>query len=109
MPEFFVAYHGGKKPETPEAGMEGMKKWKDWATALGPALTTPGAPVGVTQVLTADGLSAAASPHPLMGFSIVAADDMQAALDLLKDCPHLHYFGGTLEISEMMPMPDQHA
>ncbi len=106
MPEFIITYHGGKKPETKEEGMEGMAKWKAWAAGLGAALTNPGTPVGVTKVLTADGVSGDPSPNPLMGYSIVEADDMDGALDLIKDCPHLHMFDGTLEVSEMMQMPE---
>lgn len=68
MPEFIITYHGGKKPETKEEGMEGMEKWKAWAAGLGAALTNPGTPVGVTKVLTADGVSGDPSPHPLMGY-----------------------------------------
>ena len=92
-------------PDTPEAGAEGMAKWKAWAAGLGAALTTPGAPVGKTSVLTADGVSGDPSPNPMMGFSIVEADDMDAALALLKDCPHLDY-GGTLEVSPLVSMVD---
>ncbi|MEJ2116666.1 MAG: hypothetical protein P8Y36_01700 [Alphaproteobacteria bacterium] len=105
MPQFIFTYHGGKKPDTPEAGKEGMEKWKEWAASLGTALVNPGTPVGVTKVLTKDGVSSEPSPHPVMGFSIIEAENMEAALDLLKDCPHIHMFEGTLEVSEMMAMP----
>jgi len=105
MTQFIFTYHGGKKPETPEEGKEGMAKWKAWASGLGSALVNPGTPVGVTKVLTADGVSSAPSSHPIAGFSILEAADMKAALALLKDCPHFD-FGGTLEVSEMMQMPD---
>ncbi len=105
MPEFIVTYHGGKKPETPEEGQKGMADWKAWAASLGAALTNPGTPVGLTQTLTKDGISSDRPPNPLMGFSIVKADNMDAAIKLLEDCPHLHYFEGTLEVSEMMEMP----
>ncbi len=106
MPQFIFTYHGGKKPETPEEGQECMQSWKDWAAGLGKALVNPGTPVGVTTVLNADGVSGAASPHPIMGFSILEAESMDAALELLKDCPHIHLIGGTLEVSEMMEMPE---
>ena len=105
MPEFIVTYHGGKKPETPEEGAEGMAKWKAWATELGSTLTNPGTPVGVTQVLTANGVSDERPINPLMGFSVVKADNIDAAITLVKDCPHFE-FGGTMEVSEMMEMPD---
>ena len=104
MPNYLVTYHGGKKPETPEEGEKSMAEWKAWASGLGSALVNPGTPVGVTKVLTRDGVSASASPHPAMGFSILEADSMGQALDLLGDCPHFKY-EGTLEVSEMMEMP----
>ena len=105
MPQFIFTYHGGKKPETPAEGQEGMKKWQEWAANLGNALVNPGTPVGITKV-TADGVSSQPSSHPIMGFSILEAEDMDSALGLLKDCPHIHMMGGSLEISEMMNCPN---
>jgi hypothetical protein len=104
MPQFIFTYHGGMQPETPEEGQKSMEEWKAWAANLGPALINPGTPVGITKVLTKDGVSENPSPHPIMGFSILEADSMEAALDLLRDCPHFKY-EGTLEVSEMMEMP----
>ena len=104
MPQFLFTYHGGRKPETPEEGEKGMAEWKEWAASLGAALVNPGTPVGSTKVLTRDGVSGSGSPHPIAGFSIIEADSMDQALDMLKDCPHLEY-DGTLEVSEMMQMP----
>lgn len=105
MSQFIFTYHGGDKPETPEVGQKGMEAWKKWAESLGPALVNPGTPVGVTKILTASGIIEERPSNPIMGFSIVEADSMDAAAELLKDCPHIHMFGGTLEISEMMAMP----
>jgi len=104
MPQFIFTYHGGKKPETPEEGQKCFEECKTWAANLGPALINPGTPVGITKVLTKDGASKDPSPHPIMGFSILEAENMNAALNLLKDCPHFKY-EGTLEVSEMMQMP----
>lgn len=92
-------------PETPEEGQKSMEEWKAWAAGLGSALVNPGTPVGVTKVLAKDGVSDTGSPHPIMGFSILEAGSMEHALELLKDCPHFKY-EGTLEVSEMMKMPD---
>lgn len=39
-----------------------------------------------------------------MGFFIIEPEGMESALELLKTCPHLEY-GGTLEVSQMLPMP----
>lgn len=104
MPQYIFTYHGGRKPETPEEGQAAMEKWKKWAENLGSKLVNPGTPVGVTKVLTKDGVANDPSPHPIMGFSILEADSMDDAMELLKGCPHFDY-EGTLEVSEMMQMP----
>ncbi len=103
MPQFLLGYFDGKKPETPEEGQKHMQEWKDWALGLGSALVNPGTPVGITKVLTSGGVSGDSSPHPLMGFSILEAETIDSALELVKHCPHIKY-GGTLEVSEMMEM-----
>ena len=38
MPNYIIAYHGGKKPESPEQGAEQMAKWKAWVAGLGAAI-----------------------------------------------------------------------
>ena len=106
MAQFIFTYHAGKQPETPEHGKQAMQAWKDWAAKLGAALVNPGTPVGETKVLTSKGVSDAPSSNPIDGFSIIEADNMEAALEMLKDCPHLHIFDGTLEVSEMRAMPE---
>ncbi len=105
MPKFIFTYHGGNKPETPEQGQKNMEDWKKWAAELGSALINPGTPVGATKVLNKHGISGEPSPHPIAGYSILEANSMEEALELLKDCPHIHLMDGTLEVSEMMEMP----
>ena len=41
MKTYIIAYHGGKKPESPEAGEKHMKKWQDWIKSLGDAVVNP--------------------------------------------------------------------
>ncbi len=105
MPQFIFTYHGGNKPDSPAEGQKNMEDWKKWAAGLGSALINPGTPVGITKVLTKDGISNQLSPQPIAGFSILEADPMEQALELLKDCPHIHLMDGTLEVSEMIEMP----
>ena len=103
MSEFIFTYHGGAKPSSPEEGAASMKKWKIWAENLGEALINPGSPVGATKIIGVSGLLDQVSSNPISGFSILKADNMEKAIELLKDCPHLD-FGGTLELSEIMKM-----
>ena len=103
MPDFILTYHGGKRPETKEEGLEQMTKWNAWVTSLADAWVNPGSPVGKTIVLTAHGMSDA-SIHPMNGFLTLSPDSLDAAVKMIANCPVLDY-GGTLEISEMMQMP----
>ena len=105
MPQYFFTYHGGNKAETPEQKQNNMEEWKQWAADLGPALVNPGTPIGITKVLTKDGDAGGSSPHPIMGFSILQAETIEQAVELLAGCPHIHSMDGTLEVSEMMQLP----
>ena len=57
MSSYIFAYHGGKKPETPEAGAELMAKWKAWMGGLGDAMVNPGNPVGMSKTVSSGGVS----------------------------------------------------
>ena len=49
MSNYIIAYHGGKKPESPEEGAKHMAKWKAWVGGLGDAVVNPGTPLGNVQ------------------------------------------------------------
>ena len=102
MSSYIFAYHGGKKPETPEAGAELMAKWKVWMGGLGDAMVNPGNPVGMSKTVSSGGVSDDGGSNPLSGFSIVKAVSMDAALEMAKGCPHLEH--GTIEVAEVMEM-----
>ncbi len=102
MPNYISAYHGGKKPDSPEEGARLMAKWKAWVADLGDAAVDPGTPLGKSKTVSSEGVSDDGGSNPLMGFSIVKAENMDAALDIAKACPHLEI--GTLEVAEVMKM-----
>jgi len=102
MPKYIFAYHGGKKPESPEAGAALMAKWTAWLTELGDSVASPGHPVGKSKTVSAQGVADNGGPDPLSGFSILQAKDIDSALAMAKSCPHLEH--GTIEVAEMMDM-----
>jgi hypothetical protein len=102
MPNYIIAYYGGKEPESPEAGAEGMAKWRAWVSALGDAVVNPGTPLGESRIVSSAGVSDDGGPSPLTGFSIVTADSLDAALEMAKACPFLEI--GTVEVAEMKEM-----
>jgi hypothetical protein len=103
MSDYILAYHGGEKPESPEAGSEMMAKWKAWIGGLGDAVVNPGTPLGMSKTVSSGGVSDDGGANPLSGFSVVRAESMDAALEMAKSCPTLE-LGGTIEVAEMMEM-----
>ena len=102
MSNYILAYHGGKKPATPEDGARQKENWKAWLGGLGDAVVNPGTPMGKSRTVSADGVSDDGGPNPLTGYTIVKADSMKAALEMAKECPFLEM--GTLEVAELMEM-----
>ncbi len=103
MSNYIIAYHGGKKPESPEEGAKHMAKWKAWVGGLGDAAVNPGTPLGKSRIVSSSGVSDDGGSNPMSGFSVVKADSMDAALEMAKECPFLE-LGGTLEVAEVMKM-----
>jgi hypothetical protein len=103
LSNYIIAYHGGRKPENPEEGTKHMAKWKAWVGGLGDAVVNPGTPLGKSKIVSSSGVSDDGGPNAMSGFSIVKADNMDAALEMAKGCPFLE-LGGTLEVAEVMEM-----
>jgi hypothetical protein len=102
MSDYVFAYHGGKKPETPEEGAKHMAKWKAWVGELGDAMVNPGTPLGKSKTVSASGVSDDGGANPLLGYSVVKAESMDAALEIARGCPYLEM--GTIEVAEIMQM-----
>ena len=103
MPKYVFAYHGGKKPETPEAGEKVMAAWNAWFADMGPAVADPGHPVGLSKTVSAAGVSDNGGSNPLSGLSVIEAADIGKAADLAKGCPIITD-GGSIEIAEVLAM-----
>src|SRR5262245_36017189 len=101
MPKYVIAYLGGKRVANPEARAAQMARWKAWVDGLGRRMINPGMPLGQGKLVSSDGVSER-GPNHLTGFSIVLADDMDAALDIAQACPFLEI--GTIEIAEATEM-----
>jgi YCII-related domain len=101
MPKYVLAYVGGRQVPDPQTRAAQMTKWKAWVDALGERMVNPGMPLGQGKLVTANGVSER-GPTPLTGFSIVLADNMDAALEIAQRCPFLEI--GTIEVAEAMEM-----
>jgi hypothetical protein len=83
---------------------EQMRAWGEWMGRVGPALADGGAPFGARAAFADDGSSP--QPSDLNGYTIVEADSLDSARELVKDHPFLAEGKGrfTLEIFELVPM-----
>jgi hypothetical protein len=101
MPNYVIAYLGAPKFDSPEQGAAARGKWKAWVGSLGDAVVNPGTPLGRGKLVSSAGVSDRGDDL-LTGFSIIKADNMDAALQLVQPCPHLDH--GTIEVAEVMEM-----
>jgi hypothetical protein len=104
MPNFLLVYHGGAMPQSEDEGARMMKAWMDWLGGLGAAVVDEGNPVGKSKTVHPGGrVSDDGGSDPASGYSILKAQDIDAATAMAKDCPHLQA-GGTIEIAQIIEM-----
>ena len=100
MPKYVFGYHGGQMADTPEAQQQEMARWGAWFGTLGEAIVDGGNPFAANRTVAADGsVVDGGGPNPLSGYGIVAAESLDAAVELAKGCPILAS-GGSVEVAE---------
>ncbi len=102
MSNYAFTYYGEPKSESPEEGAKYKARWQAWVGGLGDALVNPGIALGMPKTVSSGGVSDNGGSNRVTGFSIVKADNMEAALEMAKRCPHLEH--GTVEVAEVMEM-----
>jgi hypothetical protein len=107
MSKYLFVYRGPATPMTeftPEESAAQMEAWGKWMSEAGSSLADPGAPFAARTAVTDD--SSAATPGDLSGYSIVQADNLDAAVALTKGHPFLSEGKGRfiIEIFELAPM-----
>jgi hypothetical protein len=100
MAKYLLNYHGGGMAEGEEAQAKVMAAWGAWFQTLGSALADGGNPVSQSKTIAADGsVSDGGGSNPSTGYSLIEADNLDAAVGLAKDCPVLSS-GGSIEVAE---------
>jgi hypothetical protein len=110
MKRFIVTYLAPPKAAmeammnaTPEQKAEGMKPWTAWMEKCGSALIDGGAPLMATGHLTPSGWEEPQSN--VTGYSILEAENLEAAKALVDNHPHLAWIEGcAIDIFEAMSM-----
>jgi len=105
MANYIIADHASKStnnPDSPEERARHMAKWQAWLEGLGDAVVNPSTPLAKSKFVSSSGVSNDDGFSPLTGYSIVKANDMDAALEMAAKCPYLEF--GTLEVAQIMEM-----
>lgn len=102
MPDYVFAYYTGSEPDGPEQGAAARQRWGQWLRDLGQAVVNPGIPMGPQKLVTPTAVSDDSAAEPITGFSIINADDLDAALEIAKGCPFLEM--GTVGVAQVMQM-----
>jgi hypothetical protein len=106
--KYLVLYHASSDTmqammsSTPEDMQAIMAAWKAWAERCGDALVEM-SPLGPGRRMTAS--SGSPSDMGVVTYSVVQAEDMEAAQALLADHPHLAITGCGIEVYETMSLP----
>lgn len=104
MPKFLYIYHGGGMPQTEEAQRKAMADWGSWYEAMGPKLVDGGAPVGRSHTVSGSGHTEDGGANPASGYTVVEADDHEAACEMARGCPMVVDGSGTVEVAQIMEM-----
>jgi hypothetical protein len=112
MKKYMILYHADASAmeqmgkSSPDDMKKGMEKWMDWSKKCGEGLVDLGTPLGNGQKVSESGNST--SEKGVVGYSILQAENMENAKELLKDHPHLGWSSGCdIEIHESLPMPGE--
>jgi hypothetical protein len=99
MANFLITYHGGgEMPADPTMREQMMKSFMAWAAGVGDKMIDPGAPLGPARTVTSDGVTDA-EPGGVGGYTLLSADSLDDAIELVRDHPFLSR-GGTLRVGE---------
>ena len=89
---------------TPQEQMAaGMAAWQVWYESCKDAVLDLGAPLGNSTTIV--GGSVKPEKTSITGFSLIQAESVAAATELMKNHPHFHMPGASVEVLEYVPIP----
>ena len=88
---------------TPGQMAAGMAAWHAWHQKCGAAVIDLGAPLDNSTTVT--GGAAAPGKTSITGYTMLQAGSMEEAVALMKDHPHFHMPGSSVQILECVQMP----
>lgn len=110
MSKFVFIYHAPMTPAeaappSQEETQQVMDAWMAWSDKVGSGMVDFGTPLAGGVRVTGDGATSP-STREVVGYTILEADSLNAALALAKAHPHLTMPGGCeIEVHEVQPIP----
>ena len=86
MAKFVLTFEDARQPSSPKAGQQHMSDNRDWLAGLGHTLVMPQLAFRQTRVVTDQGVREA-GPGGIMGFLMIEAGNMEAAIAAARHCP----------------------
>ncbi len=102
MKKFILIFSGGEAPKSKEEGDMVMGKWNEWFTQLGDKVLDKGFPF-MAGARATDGKMQQDSTSGLNGYSIVQAENYDAAMEMAMSCPAT-VGGSMVHVFEEMPV-----
>ncbi len=101
MTNYVLIYTGGGgMEESEEVRAAIMADWNKWYEELGAAIVDGGNPFGPAKSVTAKGVSDGAVSSPAAtGYTVIAAESLEAAATKAKNHPHIKH-GGQVTVYE---------
>jgi len=88
---------------TPEQMKAGMGAWRAWHEKCAGAVVDLGAPLDKSTTVAAG--PGAPSKTSITGYTLLQAGSLEEAVSLMKDHPHFHMPGASVQILECIQMP----
>lgn len=99
MGKYVYIYYAGKDTDAGD-----NEAWGKWFGELGNKLIDPGNPFDEGGQAVHQGGVMTVEDKPVTGYSIVNADNMDAAVELAQGCPLVGSKGGAVCVYEALPM-----
>jgi len=104
MPQYLFAYHGGGMAETPQEQQKVMAQWQAWYASMGNAVVQGGAPVGMSKIVSTKGVADDGGANPVSGYTVVRAENFEAATKMAGGCPTVISGKGSVEVAELIEL-----
>ena len=98
MARYLVTYHGQGMPDDPAMMEQAKNAFLAWVGQAGDAIVDPGAPLRMVRQVAS---GQATAPADIGGYSIIEADSLDRAAEILASHPYVGR-GGTLQVNEIM-------